>query len=241
MIRNPLKKEKPLSINTDKLRLHLYATTKEHHSAEEIDFFKKNNLTCFELSEEKLQDTEYTAEKLIHSLVTSNSHFYHFRCHADTRSENDSEYFLKFNGKNDNIKIMLADLLRSHYKSESKQNSDFCHSLTFLNACGSAVASPKNLLTFPKVFLEHLGQEGFIGTEFSVLQGFAYQFARRFYANLLNDGNDGNLEKALFKTRWFFANKYLHLMGLFYTLYAAPDSEIVLSSPMSIQVYDEDE
>jgi hypothetical protein len=71
----------------------------------------------------------------------------------------------------------------------------------------------------PRLFLGPLGSCGFIGTETTVSDPFAMEFASEFYARLLQGGSLG---RVLYDSRKALVSKYNNPLGLFYTCYANP-------------------
>jgi hypothetical protein len=192
--------------------------------AEEFEFFKKNK--NFLAKKEEPRNYENISQDIIKQFTNVQNvkivNIHHFCCHGDTSCNEDWDYHLIFGRPKlaESPRAKLVELI--HYSDETKPKMN--NAIVFINACGSAVIEPNNLITFPKLFLEHLGAKGFIGTEYSMLTRFACEFSTVFYAHLLNTQT---LDIALFKTRWYFAKKEINPLGLFYTLYAAPNLKLL--------------
>jgi hypothetical protein len=96
--------------------------------------------------------------------------------------------------------------------------------LVFFNACGSAMVDPVGASSFPELFLRRdLGFLGFIGTEATIPDSFAAEFARAFYGFLL-DGKE--IGEALHATRWKLLDDNMNPLGLLYSLYAEPEIRV---------------
>jgi hypothetical protein len=99
----------------------------------------------------------------------------------------------------------------------------------FLNACGSAHLDPADPASFPELFLEDgFDFLGVIGTEATIPEQFAREFAKRFYHCLFKGYDIGH---ALLTSRWQMLRQYGNPLGILYTLYAEP--ELHIRPPMS--------
>ena len=194
---------------------------------EELNYFKNDDHYHDTVEKPRKYKEEYgnisrgIIKKLVSQVTDINIH--HFCCHGHTSCSEDWGYHLIFGQpkQKDSPRAKLVELI--HYCS-SEINQKVDNSIVFLNACGSAVAEPNNFITFPKFFLEYLGAIGFVGTEYKLNTKFACDFSKVFYTYLLKTKN---LDIALFKTRWYFAKKEIHILGLFYTLYGAPNLKLL--------------
>jgi hypothetical protein len=142
---------------------------------------------------------------------------HHFSCHCDTESEAVSEYSIEVrDGSIGPFRITLNELkpaLRDARLAD-KDDRNTGKPLLFLNACGSAVGSPKNLPAFPQTFAE--SHRAVIGTEATMPDGVAAIMAERFYLNLLAGSNAG---QSLHKAKWHLVDMYYNPLGALYTLH----------------------
>lgn len=160
-----------------------------------------------------------TPDKVIEDLVVddhNNTNCHHFFCHSNTTSNQDWEHHLIFGSPTLGAKTNLLDLLHQLNKQQNKLLNGH---IIFLNACGSAVINSHHTITFPKFFIDLMKCRAFIGVESDIFTSFACEFTKKFYHYLWESGQ---LDMALYQTRWYFAKTEFNLLGLFYTLYAAP-------------------
>jgi hypothetical protein len=210
---------------SDKLGIDIYADGRLEAVEQEIGFFESGNLAHFDASVQWPSTYGQDAARVLVSRLVSrrNTQFHHYACHCNTEDEDAWKHCLDFalaEGQN-RVQLPLQNLRNVLGQLLSEQDTRVSNrTVTFLNACGSAVVSPFNRGSFADLFLEWFGHAGFIGAEYDLPEAFASEFARVFYANLLKFGHLG---LALFRTRWFFAKKYNNPLGLFYSLYADPD------------------
>ena len=95
--------------------------------------------------------------------------------------------------------------------------------LIFLNTCGSARICPFGVISFPEFFLKHNHSIGFLGTEINIPDTFASNFTKIFYYFFLQGYSLG---EALYKTKWFFIEKYNNPLGILYTIYGNPNIRV---------------
>ena len=93
------------------------------------------------------------------------------------------------------------------------------HPLVFLNGCGTVGYSPDALSPFIDKLVQDRGAAGVIGTEISVWEALASEFAKLFIEAFLKGAGAG---EALLQARRALLSQR-NPLGLVYTLYAAAD------------------
>jgi CHAT domain-containing protein len=94
--------------------------------------------------------------------------------------------------------------------------------LVFLNACGSSKVTPEGVSSFPSMFLR-IGSRGVIGTETSVPDLAAAEFAREFYTRFFKGFTLG---EALFDARMRLLRNRFNPIGALYSAYANADLRV---------------
>ena len=98
--------------------------------------------------------------------------------------------------------------------------------LIFLNACGSSVISPNTSTSFPSHFLQFRSR-GVIGTEASIPDAVAAEFARYFYSNLLGGQTVGS---SIYRARASLLSNRMNPLGLLYSYYGNPNLHVERAS-----------
>jgi hypothetical protein len=126
----------------------------------------------------------------------------YFYCHGgkDERKK-------PFLGVGDQQRIVANDLVNSEIKWTDS------HPLIFINGCRTVELSPDDLLSFINLFM-WCEASGVIGTEISLPESLAREFALRFFRMLESD----SVGNAIRQTRLHLLAKY-NLLGLAYTPY----------------------
>jgi CHAT domain len=147
---------------------------------------------------------------------------HHFATHFDTTSVEWEKHAIKLAGSSQSeFTITLYDLTakigaRLQNGSPPERNA---RPLVFVNACGTSKMDPHGASSLPGLFLGPLCSRGFIGTETTMSDSVAMEFASEFYARLARGAPIG---RALHDSRRALVAKFCNPLGLFYTCYAHP-------------------
>jgi CHAT domain len=153
---------------------------------------------------------------------------YHFHCHCETFGPPSGKYALILHtGRwvGGERRVELGSLRDALYQLRFMvPKAEGPRPLVFLNACGSTHVDPTEATSFPELFLEKgLDFLGVIGTEATIPEYFAREFAKRFYHRLFQGDNLG---EALLASRWQMLRQFHNPLGILYTLYADPEVRI---------------
>jgi len=150
----------------------------------------------------------------------------HFACHCETHETLSEDCFLGFAHDNrSHRKVTIGDL-QNRFAALSvrlPRQEDVALPLIFLNACGTSAIDPGGVSSFPALFVEENGNRGFIGTETRMPDKFAAAFSQAFYTHLLEGYPLG---EAIHAAKWNLLEKQNNPMGIFYTVYANPDTRV---------------
>jgi hypothetical protein len=142
--------------------------------------------------------------------------FLHFACHAQTDAKNTSNSRLRLTVHEQDLTIEYRDLSRRSERWLS-------HPLVFLNACASGEQPEFQSRSLVRLLLDR-GARGIIVTECVMPDVFAARFALTFYEHLFSGLH---VDHALLMTRLHFLKEHNNPLGLAYTLYAHPDTQVV--------------
>jgi CHAT domain len=152
---------------------------------------------------------------------------HHFASHFDTTSVDCEEHAIRLAGcANSEFQVALWQLNAkvAELKARGPLPSRNMRPLVFVNACGTSKMDPDGALSLPDLFLGPLlCSRGFIGTETTMSDPVAMEFATWFYERLLHGAPIG---RALHDSRRRLVEEFRNPLGLFYTCYAHPELRI---------------
>lgn len=148
---------------------------------------------------------------------------HHFASHFTvTSSEADQQFFTIAGCDKTAFKASLFELLAEigNWNQQEPLPSKGGRPLVFVNACASSTINPQGVASLPNLFFGQLRSRGFIGTETTMSDGVATEFAAEFYRRFI-DG--ASLGRALYDARRALVEKFRNPLGLYYTCYAHPE------------------
>jgi hypothetical protein len=153
---------------------------------------------------------------------------HHFACHCDTTAKDDDDYVLRLSTKSGARREISFGQLREafyeRYFAEREHGPD--RAVIILNACGSSRTNPLTAFSFPQWFLSR-GHRAFIGTEATVPDGVASEFAAAFYGRLLEQRRP--LGEAVVWARRDLLRDFRNPLGLLYVMYG--DTDLTIEAP----------
>jgi O-acetyl-ADP-ribose deacetylase (regulator of RNase III) len=180
-----------------------------------LDLAKQRNLPCRRV-DEVLADagTRLTADDVLKAL-TQGYDFLLFACHAEVDPNRVSNSRLRLMVNGQEVTLTYRDLSR---RSETWES----HPLVFLNACSSAEQPELQTRSLVSFFLDR-GARGVIATECVMPDVFAAHFALKFYEYFFQGLP---IDQALLETRRYFLREHNNPLGLAYSLYAHPETQV---------------
>ena len=151
---------------------------------------------------------------------------HHFATHFDTRPEHADEHLITLAGcaaTQFDVRMFDLEAELGGWRMNGQLPERDQRPLVFMNACGSSQIDPRGVTSLPDLFLGLLGSRGFIGTETTMSDSIAVEFATEFYARLLQGATVG---RALHDARRALVAKFHNPLGLFYTSYVHPDLKL---------------
>lgn len=146
----------------------------------------------------------------------------HFACHCDTTATESNDYSITLGAEEGGTHKLTMGKLRGRI-AEIIENKDELMPLVIFNACGSSTINPAGVTSLPRLFLDTIGNCGFIGTETRIPDEFAAPFSGLFYTALLTGESLG---RAIYIARWDMLLRYNNPMGILYTVYADPEIHV---------------
>jgi hypothetical protein len=233
--------------NEQKLPVKLFHNAELEGAREEVDFFKtlaKADLVDLDgpWPDQRFDDRDQFANKVADHLWQCRLGFngdirfdgdgrpmldqiHHFCCHCDTRADLSENYELVLATEEESYRVNVGQM-QARFASlavSHPQPTKEVLPLVFFNACGSSSIDPGSVVSFPKLFLELLGNRGFIGTETAIPDKVAAKFSKLFYLNLLQGDSLG---EAIHAAKHFLLKRYNNPLGILYTMYANPDIRV---------------
>lgn len=164
----------------------------------------------------KIQVGEARSADELQQLIAADLPILYFLCHGE-RTQGETQLAL---GKRE--RISPSDLIGwvDVAADQGRKMWTDPQPLVFINACGSLVIAPEDLVNYLGAFVGKAHAAGLVGTEARVEPGQAMELAEAFFEKLLEPG--ATVEEALRHVRFTFL-AHGNLLGLMYTPYCFAD------------------